>query len=614
MSTNVKCGSCGGVVEAKPVDTSQIPAGSLQPVANACTCVQPASSKTSLTQSMNCPTQCPPACPPVSCVTPCEEDHCATTIINNYATTIKSTSSFNVPNIGGTVEVSFANVSSLIPGQIVWNQGVGRLYVNDWNPVSRKAILTNLGDSCSDNALSPGELVPSCTEFAAGPPECDNGVGGGGATTGPFLSADFIAPGNGACSTAKVTTIIGLALNDIVSVAGFLYRIDQIPDTETLVLCDDGDGAPIGTTVDWDPNGDTFPDVPVIPVSGDSPCAKTPVNCGQIVVCDDTGQQTTLGGAVTGQVPTWDQDQGKYVLTTLNLSDQCTFLTACFNVDIGDDGPYLIQVDDSSIFSVSDQLTIDGDDFTIDSIPDPTHIRIIPVITPPAIKLYEELEQVCLRNCCEYLPEKVQDICDTIEDPCFHDGALISVSSPLINIVDAYVPPGQDLIADLPLTSRYYSNPKNDTAPFILSHTNATECQQYLELNLEVLQSLVSSEPDVSASMELQIGTDSDTTSLLPRVVQFFDKDNQSAILGAGTPPLGFFQAPIPDGSGWNWMPVKTGSATRREIVAPGGTVNFHLRHHILFHHGPSNPNQPPGTIGYYLFIHGALKVYRKLP
>jgi hypothetical protein len=529
-------------------------------------------------------------------------------VINNYATTIKSTSSFNVPNVGGTVEVSFANVSSLIPGQIVWNQGVGRLYVNSWDPVTRKAILTNLGDSCSPNALSPGELVPSCTEFAAGPPECDSGIGGG-ATTGPFLAADFIAPGNGACSTASVTTITGLALNDIVSVAGFLYRIDQIPDTETIVLCDDGDGAPIGTVVSWDPNDDTVPDVPVIPVSGDSPCAKTPINCGKLVICDDTGQQTTLAGAITGQVPTYDAAQEKFVLTTLNLSDQCTFLTACFNVDIGDDGPYLVQVDDSSLFGIADQVTIDGDDFTVDSIPDPTHLRLIPLITPPAIKLYDEGEQVCLRNCCEYLPEKVAELCEIHDDPCYPDGILQSISSPLINILDVVLPPASIVI---PSNDRYFQNPLNDTAPFIESYTNNTECQQYVECEITVLQSVVMQSgpaPETKAYSEVQLGTATDTTSLLPRVAAYFADLREAA----GTVPVGFFQEALPGGSGWNWMNVKTGFTKRHEIVAPGATIDFHFRHRIMFNGNPGNVVPDP-IVGYYLFIHGAIKVFRKLP
>lgn len=595
MANSNKCGTCGGVTEAKPVDTSQFPSGSLQPVSDACTCASTPTSSSTSTQTLSCPTKCPPKCPPVDCVTPCEEDHTQEIVINNFSSTVKTTDAFNFPAVGQTAEVKLVNTTSLIPGQILWNQGIGRLHVVSYDAETRKVVLTNLGDSCTENPAAVGQLIPSCTEFAVGVPEC-NGGGVGAVTAGPFLAADFVAPGNGNCQTAKVTSIIGLAINDIVSIASFLYRIDQIIDTETIVLCDEGDGAPLGQVIEWDPNCDDVPDVPILPISGDNPCSKPPVNMGQLVICDGSSQLTTMAGSQTGQVPVWDQEQEKFVLITLNLTDQCTFLTACFTVDIGDDGPYLVTVDDTSIFEVGQQVRIDGDLFTIDSIEDGTHMRLVPDVTPIAIKEYAVGLQVCLRDCCEFLPEQVEPLLDE----CFPPGIVQHFAA--INFFDAVVPPA-DIIGGM--ADQFFNNPSNDF--LVAAYTNNTPCRQLVECDITIVQSVSFSNANTFALSEFQLGNDTDINSILPRVIHYFDSSQESI---QNLPPIGFFQAAAPDGSGWEWMNTFTGHTRRSEFVDPLGTVNFRGRHRISFS-SPNNPAPPPGTAGYYLFVHGRLKVTR---
>lgn len=576
-----KCTTCGGVLEAKPVDTSQFPSGSLQPVADACSCTSTQS--TSLSQQMGCPTQCTPKCPPISCVSACEEDHTKEVTINNFSAVVKTSCAFNFPAVGAQAEVQLVNVISLIPGQILWAQGIGRLHVVSYDALTRKVVLTNLGDSCTDNPAAAGELIPSCTEFAVGIPECNSGGAGSAITAGPFLAADLTSPGNGNCTTVKVTTIVGLAVNDIVSIATFQYRIDQIIDTETIVLCDDGDGAPLGQVIEWDANCDDVPDVPILPISGDNPCSKAPVASGVLVVCVN-GQQVILNGSQTGQVPVWDEEQGKFVLVNFNLNEQCTFLTACFTVDIGDDGPYLVTVNDTSLFVVGQQVRIDGDLFTIDSIEDATHMRLIPDTTPVAIKEYDEGEQVCLRDCCEFLPQQVERI-----------GELILIS-PNINLQS------NKFNIEAGMVDRYYVNSDNDIA--LALHTNNSSFRQFVELDLSISQGVTLNGGNVALS-ELQVGINQpsvDNNSLQPRALAYFDSNN----VGAGAPPAGFYNTD----SGVTPLNISSQGVIRGEFLDPGETVEFVGRHMIAF--GNTGGNNPPANgTNHHLFIHGRIKVFR---
>lgn len=602
-----KCGKCGGVTVATPVDTSQFPVGSLQPVADACRCGRPpASGNVPLT---SCPPKCAPACSPCApkscspkkCVSACEEDHTNNVYINNFSTTVKTTSAFNFPNVGGTAEFTLANVTSLIPGQILWASNVGRLHVNSYDPQTRKVVVTNTGDSCDAGALSPGELVPACTELAVSIPECNEG-NGNTITAGPFLAADMVAPGNGNCTTIKVTTILGLGINDIVSIASFLYRISEIIDTETIVVCDDGDGAPLGQVIEWDPNCDEIPDVPVLPISGDNPCSKAPISEGLIVVCDDTGQQTTLGGSVTGQIPVWDEDIEKFKLVAANLGDVCTFISACcFVVDIGDDGPYLVTVADSSIFTVGDQVKIDGDVFTVDSIEDATHIRLIPAVTPVAIKEYDIGTLVCIRDCCEFLPE-------IINNPCYPNGRVFLFNTPA-ETINIQIGPTGNVTPDM--TGDFYLNPISPLP--IAEYTNETACRQIFELELEVAQSVLIGDnapgQNTRVYSEVMLARVADITSVLPRVTSYFD----SVAIGSGNPPSGFIQANT--SSAWQILNWDSGYMKRRLILDPGESTDFRLHHRMIikqggFTGGGAAVSPPTAAVDFYGFVHGYWTVY----
>lgn len=585
--TTTTCGSCGGVIEAKPANTSQLPAGSLQPVASACTC------------GTSCKSSCPT---PTTQASPCEEDHCKEVVINNFSATVKTTSSFNFPAIGSSAKVKLANVTSLIPGQILWNQGVGRLHVLDFDTVTREVTLNNLGDSCTTTGAAVGELIQSCTEFGVSIPECNTGGGGSGGTAGPYLAADFVAPGNGNCANAKVTTVIGLALNDIVSVSGFQYRINQIYDTETIELCDEGEGAPLGQVIEWDPNCDEIPDIPLIVLSGENPCVQTPKSSGKIVICDDSDLLTTLAGSQTGQVPVWDKDLGKFTLVSLNLENQCTYMTACFIVNIGDDGPYITAVDDTSFFQVGQEVRIDGDLFEISGIPDGTHLELVPVVTPPAIKEYAEGEQVCLRDCCEVIGPCANDLCDLANNP----PGLAFGDAGLINILDTQAAADPSTW----LTNRYFRNAKNDTAAFQFAYTNSSPHRQYVEILLNVTQSVLLGQNgadagNVQAYSEVQLGTSGDTTSIGPRASAYFDSRRQAA----GTVPDGFMQAAT--SSGWNELNVQAASIHRAGLLLPGQSVTYNFRHGIIFE-SPSSPAYPAlNNIGYFLFMYGTFKAFK---
>lgn len=378
-------------------------------------------------------------------VDPCEEDHTQTICDTKFATTLKVTNTFNFPAIGEFASLTLEGVTSLLPGSILWNRTVGRLYVESFDVATGVAVVTNKGDSCDTSAKTPGDSVPACTEFNLGIPECNSGGAINNSDVFPYLAADFVAPANGSCGLASVTNVVGISVNDIVSINTFLYRVKSIPDANTIELCNEGDGAPTGQVIRFDPNCDEVPDVQVISVSSDDPCSRDGINSGVILVCD-SGVAQPLIGTADSQVAVWDNNLEKFVLKTMNVPDACSSLTTCLVVDTGNAGPYLIIVADSSIFGVGNRLDIDGDVFVVTEIVSPTQIRATADVVPTAPKEYAIGTTVCIQDCCIDLPDRVTAIEEVLNDPCFDKRllppALIPFASQNLNFQPTETSPG----------------------------------------------------------------------------------------------------------------------------------------------------------------------------
>lgn len=499
-------------------------------------------------------------------VDPCEEDHTEVITECKFATTLKVLNTFNFPAVGEYASLTLEGVTSMLPGSLLWNPTVGKLYIESFDATTGIAVVTNKGDSCDAGAKTPGDAVPACTEFALGIPECNTGGVGNNSDVLPYLDADFIAPALDACQLASVTNVTGISVNDIVSINTFLYRVKSIPDAGTLELCNEGDGAPTGQVIEWDPNCDEVPDVQVISVSSDDPCSRDGINSGVILVCDG-GVAQPLVGTNDSQIPIWDDVLKKFVLRTVSLPESCTALTSCLLVEAGSDGPYLTIVTTTSIFEEGINVVIDDDVFEVTEIVSPTLIRLTPAITPPLTKGYEIGETVCVQDCCAYLPARVTEIEETINDPCYpaqlHKVRVHTFNSSALPFAINEEAPGDYQqyydIGDPALPAEFF----RETFTLPPSSPELDGCKYYVLAEAKINVTSIATQDGVTTPAaikavrmvhDLVLGVNGDDTNLFSRGIGSFKGTNQEDdAVAAGAPaPAGFFH------ENYGWFDTKT--------------------------------------------------------
>lgn len=330
---------------------------------------------------------------------PCLQDHEHTEVYYIYATTVKTTTPFNVPKFDNEVEIGLEDVVSVAPGAILWNLKVGGLTVKSYNAETKTVIATPANIN-----VDFGSLVVAGTEFTIGIPNIGTD-GKADYLDSPYLAADFISPAPGACQEASVTSVSGLGINNKVSVSGYVYRIGAIVNKSTLRLCNDGDGAEAGVVIRFDPEDCGEPSVPLI-VYETNPCEATPVSTGNIVVCKDNGL-TTIKGEADGQILRWNNNHKRWELVNAYLDENCTYLTTCFTVDTLDQA-YVATVKNTAIFNVDNKVLIDDVKFIINEIVDSTHLKLKPETTFTEITTYPVGTNVCLESCCAWVPQVLE--------------------------------------------------------------------------------------------------------------------------------------------------------------------------------------------------------------
>lgn len=334
---------------------------------------------------------------------PCLEDHSVTLVESVYTTTVTATDTWVMPAVDDCVQLHLKDVTNILPGSILWNKSVGYLHVSSYDASSGYVTACNEGE---DGNAEVGSTFPSCMSFHVGIPTqctCDDGY------TGACLAADVTSPGVGETTEVSVTTVSGLFVGDIIDIAGYMYKITAIVDVNTIIVKNEGFGAPIGTVIKNDPNCTGKPcTVKITVVNSDDPCAKDPVNEGVIIVCDE-GERKPFEGTADDQIAVWDNEDKKWKLETIKIKEECTNTT----VDVTLDpliSVYIVTVEKTSIFSVGDVVYLADRKFTVDSIINSTQMRIAIDEAPTAITVVEEGAALCLGDCCENLPGKYSDV------------------------------------------------------------------------------------------------------------------------------------------------------------------------------------------------------------
>lgn len=322
----------------------------------------------------------------------CEEDHTQTIIKKRYGYTLRIKNSFVWPEPGQVVSLFTESVDRLSVGSILWHPTAGYLHVTSFDPASQIIVADNQGEAC--NEYTGGESLPECTDFVVGPPSC--GTGSIPIDNIPYLAADFISPAEGECALASVTTISGLTVNDTVSLIGYEYRIGAILGNDIIELCNEGNGAPEGTVVLWDGDGDGVPDIPVIVIASENPCTRSGIVAGIILACDGGSVAKPLVGSLDGQIPVWNNVTQRYELKNIDVAiSTCVALTADLTTDVAHVGSYPVSVTDTSAFIAGDVIVIDSLLYTVNVVDSGVLMHITPLATPIGVIVYTAGTPVC---------------------------------------------------------------------------------------------------------------------------------------------------------------------------------------------------------------------------
>lgn len=516
-----------------------------------------------------------------------EQQHCAPQYIQVPGNLfVKNTATFVMPACGETVTIFIENARRLSVGAYLFAQTVGYLKISTIvDDCTIKAELTQ--EICDNNCniASPGSSVAGCTEFIITALGCTSATGGGILSLTPCLTTCFYSPAEEGTVTIGVSYIGNMVSGSVVTIGGYNYTVVTIVNSETIVIRNDGEGAPTNTYFDCDDECN----YPITVVTNPSPCENDPVTSGVIVVCDGS-EQTTLQGNIDNQIPVWDNDLQKFVLEVLEQNTiDCTTLTACLILDPAfPTATHIIEVADSSIFEKVEYeqfenllIYINGDPFTVVEVIDGTHVRVKPFFSFVDIIEYEVGDVVCIADCCEQCKP-------VIETMGRYGGQEGEPSEELIVLQDLGIS-----IPDGVSVRNYYTGvglptpaattdatiaPPTDDGLYDIAYRNDGACKKYFELTSNCA-CVLDIPTGVLANIEFRTGnSDGDTQSFAAIPVIGNDDmgiaDPADVGFVSAEQPGNLFQSSLKDLNTYKCMLYD------RDFVDPAETIHFygHIR------------------------------------
>ena len=338
--------------------------------------------------------------------TMCPEDHTQEVINKQILGAVKIETAWNIPDCGETAVVTICGLEEVAIGSYLWAANYGYFEITGVN-----ANDVTLRNNCNTGNASVGAEVPACTNFIFAPPPST--TSGGGTDVYPYLAADFTAPANGDCLAITLTNVNGLAVGKNVSIAGGTYEIDEIIDSTTIKICNNGAGVTPGTVV-YARNAADELQYPVIMIDANQ-CTNTEVTRGALIVCKNNLAQP-LAGTVLNSVPVLkDVDTNEVEFTPVAFPvTNCTALIAPMTLVPGDAIQDML-VASTAGFSGGDIIQIGDrtDRFEISTIYNGNLMDGYLVPIPSAVETIPTGTSVCEIGCCEQLE---RDLCEMIEE------------------------------------------------------------------------------------------------------------------------------------------------------------------------------------------------------
>lgn len=426
-----------------------------------------------------------------------------------------------MPACDDTGSIFVDDASRLAPGTVLYAEGVGFLTVVQIVDAC-EVVVRNDCPNCDLHVLDPGQPVAEGTLFVTGIPVCVDVADS--SYLGPRLASDYFIPAVSNCVQVAVTSIEGLAIGDTVSINNNRYVIDDIPDTESIVICNEGEGGSPGTLVEADPNSDGIFDYPILRISTANPCTEDPVDAGKLIVCEGSVEKR-LEGSIDNQVPAWNKDDEEFQLKVISGLALCVTLDSCLIVDPEADAcqDYLIEVAPDTTRLAEElakvtpnplRISIEGVAFCMTEVVNSTTIRVIPDHDVVEIETYDTGDVLCVADCCEQCTPTIQTLdkwycCSTPDGYCHEcEGEACELLMTTGVQVFSSVPDGITVITfPSSLAANGYSGFEEDAESFWkfdYINEGCCDCRKYVEItsNFEVGIDLPA---DVFANVELRI-------------------------------------------------------------------------------------------------------------
>lgn len=199
---------------------------------------------------------------------------------------------------------------------------------------------------------------------------------------------------------------------------GYLKIISFDAGTESVIVeneCQTGNAAP-GTLI---PACTVFSAVDT-PIGTENPCNAVTTTEGVLLVCDGSDTKP-LAPSAAGQVPISTGTGNEVAFQTIELPlVACTTLSADLTLLLGNSGPYVLIVADTSIFQVNDLVRIANrtDRFTVTHITSGIQFEATVSPAPAGIDVIPAGTAVCQAPCCEQI---AADLTYFATHPCTWD-------------------------------------------------------------------------------------------------------------------------------------------------------------------------------------------------
>lgn len=317
---------------------------------------------------------------------------------NTYSVTLTVADTWIMPALTDTTCLRIPNCNNVLTGSWLWNKSVGYLEVVKYNPANGETIVKNIG---YDGNAAEGTVFPSCMDFVVTAPihleSIDDNV--------TCLSADFISPAVNECALMVVKSTANLKAGYIITIEIYQYKVAEVISNTVVKVCNYGFGK--DGTIEAGCDGTCNP---IRVINANDPCLNETSNVANSIVTCVGGESRLFVGNEDGQVAVWNNSSGEWKLQNSNLVSDCTVTSTYTNLIAGNSGPYLLNVSDTSPFTVGADAIFDGRNCEITEIISSSQLRVTLVTAPDNDFTVLEGARLCLLDCCSWLPQALEEL------------------------------------------------------------------------------------------------------------------------------------------------------------------------------------------------------------